>query len=723
MINVSIVVPVYNVENYLAECLERLINQSLKDIEIICINDGSTDNSLKILNDYAKKDSRIIVINKENEGQGVARNLGISLAKGEYVGFVDPDDLVHLDMYRAMYMQGKSLNSEIVICDITKYLENDNEFLKTDFWLESNENCKVKSLDVPVGVNIDKELVYKSLLISPCYSCNRIYKTDFLKANNINFGTARCFEDCVFIVDSMYFAKNISYIDSDFYIYRIHQTSTLRNLNSIHFELLNVFEEVENKFKMYNLEGILENNLKFFQVMNSIWTYEKLNKGQQKEFLNLLKNKISSTYFKQVKKIIRVNLANKIFSITNKPRRKVVNIAGFQIKFKHLKGQYKLEQDYINKLKRNQKKYKRDTYLLFDCLQDSSVEAIDAYSLFLYMRQNGKNVYYVLLKDNKLYKQLESENNLDNIIGLDKPSRDYPGSFLESLYDVLLHTKCVITSFAGNSEVVEKFFKRSSVWQYIFIQHGPTFLKESVFASNYLSHKKFDKILVSSEEERNLFKKHEWSDENLIKAGLPRWDLLDNVEKDSQKSILVMLTWRKFNQINFEKSLYKKNLFSLLKNKELNDYLKEKNVKLYFAPHHALVSLNELEFVSDLENVQFIKSNEVSRCIRKCSALITDFSSVAFDFMFQNKPVIYYLLDKEDSRLSDLDRFDLECIANKKNNIPNMLFDEKSVVRKIKYYIDNDFVIESEVKEKYDKFFYTKNYIRAKLVEEIDKSI
>ena len=89
MVQVSIIVPVYNVEKYLSKCLESLINQTLKDIEIICVNDGSTDNSLSILKEYANKDSRIKIIDKQNEGVSVARNTGIEVATGEYLMFVD----------------------------------------------------------------------------------------------------------------------------------------------------------------------------------------------------------------------------------------------------------------------------------------------------------------------------------------------------------------------------------------------------------------------------------------------------------------------------------------------------------------------------------------------------------------------------------------------------------------------------------------------------------
>ena len=199
MIKVSIIVPVYNMEKYLRECLDSLVNQTLKDIEIICINDGSKDNSLEILNEYSQKDSRIKVINKENEGQGVARNLGISKAQGEFIGFVDPDDWVELDMYEKMYNQAKTLDSEIVICDHTRYSEFDQKSWKPRTFDKAISPVKSVRLNVESGKNIDKELINSTLLVSPCYSVNKIYNREFLLKNNIKFSQMRCFEDVMYL--------------------------------------------------------------------------------------------------------------------------------------------------------------------------------------------------------------------------------------------------------------------------------------------------------------------------------------------------------------------------------------------------------------------------------------------------------------------------------------------------------------------------------------------
>ena len=117
MSTVSIVVPVYNVENYLAKCLDSLVNQTLKDIEVIVVNDGSPDNSQKIIDKYVKKYPKLVKsFIKENGGQGSARNFGLEYAKGEYIAYVDSDDYVETNMFEEMYNIASKENSDIVIC-------------------------------------------------------------------------------------------------------------------------------------------------------------------------------------------------------------------------------------------------------------------------------------------------------------------------------------------------------------------------------------------------------------------------------------------------------------------------------------------------------------------------------------------------------------------------------------------------------------------------------
>jgi len=123
-IKISIIIPVYNSEKFLNRCLDSIVNQTIKDIEIICINDGSTDNSLSILNDYAKNDKRISIINISNHGAGYARNKGLEKAKGDYIGFCDSDDYVDLNYYETLYNYSLQQKYDIIRGIRTIGLEN-----------------------------------------------------------------------------------------------------------------------------------------------------------------------------------------------------------------------------------------------------------------------------------------------------------------------------------------------------------------------------------------------------------------------------------------------------------------------------------------------------------------------------------------------------------------------------------------------------------------------
>lgn len=117
MPKVSVIVPVYNVENYIRKCLDSIISQTLKDIEIILVDDGSEDNSGKICDEYAEKDSRIIVIHQKNNGLSNARNTGLNIASGEYIGFVDSDDYIKSEMYSEMYQTAEKTDADMVLCN------------------------------------------------------------------------------------------------------------------------------------------------------------------------------------------------------------------------------------------------------------------------------------------------------------------------------------------------------------------------------------------------------------------------------------------------------------------------------------------------------------------------------------------------------------------------------------------------------------------------------
>ena len=215
MPKVSVIVPVYNVEKFLPRCLDSIINQTLKDIEIICINDGSPDNCLSILEDYAKKDSRIRIINQENSGPSVSRNKGILMAQGEYIGFVDSDDWLDPDFYEKLYAAAKESDADIAACGIKVY----RKYSRVNYMLKyTKEHC----------VNDLERKLYLCDVPETCNVWNKIYRTTFIKNNNIEFEVGINFgEDVSFTVEALYYSGNLVIVPATLYNYE------RRNVNSI----------------------------------------------------------------------------------------------------------------------------------------------------------------------------------------------------------------------------------------------------------------------------------------------------------------------------------------------------------------------------------------------------------------------------------------------------------------------------------------------------------
>ncbi len=217
MTKVSIIIPVYNTEKYIKRCLDSLIQQTLNKIEIICINDGSTDSSLKILEDYAKNDSRIIIKTQKNQGQSAARNNGINIATGEYVGFIDSDDWVAKDYYEKLYNAASKSNADIAVAGIIRlnaiYKKFHLKYNKEEITDDTNQ--KFELCDVP----------------AKSYVVNKIYKLSKLKEANLKFEEGIFFEDCIFTPEVLYHLGKLITVPNTYYYYwrRLNSTVTKRN--------------------------------------------------------------------------------------------------------------------------------------------------------------------------------------------------------------------------------------------------------------------------------------------------------------------------------------------------------------------------------------------------------------------------------------------------------------------------------------------------------------
>lgn len=221
---VSIIVPIYNVEKYLARCLDSLVGQTLEEIEIIAVNDGSTDGSLKILRDYGKREFRLIVINQENYGVSEARNAGINRASGEYLAFVDPDDWLNQDMYKIMYQKAREYECDIVMCSYVREFKTHSKLKEFDLPRElylQNEDVKSIFLRRLIGP-INDEIANPELLDAWGPIWSKLYKKDLIINNQLTFTDLKEIgtnEDSLFNIAAFSCATSCCFINKPLYHY------------------------------------------------------------------------------------------------------------------------------------------------------------------------------------------------------------------------------------------------------------------------------------------------------------------------------------------------------------------------------------------------------------------------------------------------------------------------------------------------------------------------
>ena len=289
-IKVSVIIPVYNVEEYLRQCLDSIVNQTLQDIEIICVNDESTDGSLAILEEYAKTDSRITIINQKNAGAGAARNKGLEIARGEYLSFLDSDDFFELDMLEKAYHACKNENADFVVYRCNRFDDKTQKFISADWTIRKEllpAHRPFSYKDIPRNI----------FRLFNGWAWDKLYKREFVVANNLRFQEQRTTNDLLFVFTALVKAQRITVLEEILAHQRINNTSSLSNtrekswncfysaLIALRDELqvMGIYEEVEQSYLNYALHFSLWN-------LNTIKgpTYEKLYNALRDEYFEEL---------------------------------------------------------------------------------------------------------------------------------------------------------------------------------------------------------------------------------------------------------------------------------------------------------------------------------------------------------------------------------------------------------------------------------------------------
>ena len=285
MVAISIVIPVYNIEKYLKVCLDSIINQTFKDFEIICVNDGSIDKSLEILNKYASQDSRFKVITQENSGSGTARNKGLTVAQGKYVIFLDGDDYFEPELLESLFKLAEKHQADIAVCSSRK-VDDEGNITET-----KNPNSPLNLAKVP----LDKPFNYRDFpddifnLIGTI-PWNKLYLRKLLIKNNLKFPSLTGPDDLCFVHITNTCAERIVVIDKELINYRYNRPGSVQTYRANHtLDIVRAFLFIKEFLEEKKLYEYLKKAYLKALIFSVRWEISLCNDEQYKKFLEELK--------------------------------------------------------------------------------------------------------------------------------------------------------------------------------------------------------------------------------------------------------------------------------------------------------------------------------------------------------------------------------------------------------------------------------------------------
>lgn len=368
---------------------------------------------------------------------------------------------------------------------------------------------------------------------------------------------------------------------------------------------------------------------------------------------------------------------------------------------------------YLNIIDNNKDLYNKTDYLLSD-FYFAYKSSDDTYPIFKEMIQRNISAHYMDEKKYLYKKFCYKQKHCLKIIPIINKNIFIDGDFLEKYLDLILKLKVVITGDHFYS--YDNIFYNIDYITYINLGHGVKYFKHYLYQV-YSSFKKYNKlILPPSNKIISLAKKYGWTDNNIIKMCLPKWDkynlhkkalILNHTNLNNKKYIFAMFTWRNLKDNKYKiSSFYFKGIIELINNDLLNKQLKKNNIIFYFTLHHNFKKYKKKIKIN--KPIKYINHLQISECLTKTNLLITDFSSIIFEMIYQKKPYIMFIPDALDSNIKDI--YDIgyyDIINSLKNNtlyFKNKFFNVNETVIKILYYINNNFTLELNLEEFYDSF-------------------
>lgn len=302
-IKVSIIVPVYNTEKYLRQCLESILAQTLREIEVICVDDGSTDGSPGILKEFEEKDSRVRIFLEEKTSIGTARNYGLSRAAGEFIGFVDSDDFIDPHMYERLYQSACSQRAQVAVTNIALY------------YTDTQETCLYR--EARLYERLEQQNVFSArqapAILQSIGIWDKLYRHDFLTQHDLKYPEFTVFEDHLFSFQTLVLAERITLVNQPLYFYRkqLPASITGREIKNDTFKMdfLNISFQIRRFLQDTGTYEFFANEFVIYQFRNALWHQNNISDlAVFREYFSIQRNSVLDAEWKLAYRIPDVRI-------------------------------------------------------------------------------------------------------------------------------------------------------------------------------------------------------------------------------------------------------------------------------------------------------------------------------------------------------------------------------------------------------------------------------
>lgn len=649
---VSIIVPIYNVEQYLEECLDSLVNQTLKDIEIICVNDASPDGSLLIAEKYAANDARVkVVSHQKNQGLGPARNTGVEHAVAPYVMFVDSDDVVTHNMAERLYTEMQNQDVDLVWCNIGGMSESGD--------------VKKAGEAIPAGLYTSTQVLSESYLYQTLLPVwNKLYKRALIEDVKQQPIVS---EDQPFLAVVLGRCKKIVVIQDSLYYYRNRQGTlskpklhTANSWNAFFYAHKLFFQLLPNTIEYSAIK--MQSMKRYFSLFWRIRTFNLVMQETWEEQRECIYNHIKNNEIPV--KHYNVLLYCYLWFVFHKSRsisstKSLVHL-GFDWSA-YMCRHASTSKVLIFLIRRIVRVIQQQVLSLIDNLEQRVIRLCSIFiKKDIWLIGERMNTY----QDNGMYFFKYLQNTHPEIESYYVISKDYSG--LVDSENVLRYNSfkhkvyfCAARVYANSHYdaayprtcLTQKRYRMASKTQNVFLQHGITCSDVSQYYGKATSDINMFVCAVPIEKTVAV-RDFGYQDDETPLTGFARFDGLNDANAKSQ--ILLMPTWRRslqdYSNGEFVASEYFKRLKDLLSSEWLQEFLQKHDMCLKFAPHYEMTPY--LYLFEDLKDgrIDIVNTSQVSvqTLLKESALLITDVSSVQFDFAYMQKPIIYYQWDYEE---------------------------------------------------------------------------